>query len=381
MKKTLIKKYAELLVRTGLHLKKNQNVIIQANCDQEEFVALVVKECYEAGAKRVLVRWSSQKVAKQEYKKAKESALSDVLPFELEEAKWKSEDLPAFLWIDSDDPDGNKGIDVGKSARIRAARYKVLGPYKEAMEKLWEAILFTSRAADGNGVANWERHNVELKKRCAYLNSLGLKELHYRSSNGTDLRVGLIPGVLFQAGGEKIRGGDFEFQPNIPSEECFTSPMKGKAEGVVYSAKPLVYNGQVISDFYIVFKGGKAVEVHAKEGEEALRSILSLDEGSAYLGECALVPYDSPINNTGLLFYNTLYDENACCHLALGRGFNELYPGYENLSEAEIREKGINFSMSHVDFMIGSKDLSIVGTKESGEEVPLFENGNWAFEF
>ena len=123
------------------------------------------------------------------------------------------------------------------------------------------------------------------------------------------------------------------------------------------------------------------MEVHAKEGEEALRSILSLDEGSAYLGECALVPYDSPINNTGLLFYNTLYDENACCHLALGRGFNELYPGYENLSEAEIREKGINFSMSHVDFMIGSKDLSIVGTKESGEEVPLFENGNWAFEF
>ena len=411
MKKTLIKKYAELLVRTGLHLKKNQNVIIQANCDQEEFVALVVKECYEAGAKRVLVRWSSQKVAKQEYKKAKESALSDVLPFELEEAKWKSEDLPAFLWIDSDDPDGNKGIDVGKSARICAARYKVLGPYKEAMEnryqwciagapspewakkvfpglskreameKLWEAILFTSRAADGNGVVNWERHNAELKKRCAYLNSLGLKELHYRSSNGTDLRVGLIPGVLFQAGGEKIRGGDFEFQPNIPSEECFTSPMKGKAEGVVYSAKPLVYNGQVISDFYIVFKEGKAVEVHAKEGEEALRSILSLDEGSAYLGECALVPYDSPINNTGLLFYNTLYDENACCHLALGRGFNELYPGYENLSEAEIREKGINFSMSHVDFMIGSKDLSIVGTKESGEEVPLFENGNWAFEF
>ena len=129
------------------------------------------------------------------------------------------------------------------------------------------------------------------------------------------------------------------------------------------------------------FHEGKAVDVHAETGEEALRSILSLDEGSAYLGECALVPFDSPINNTGLLFYNTLYDENACCHLALGRGFNELYPGYENLSEAEIREKGINFSMSHVDFMIGSKDLSIVGTKESGEEVPLFENGNWAFEF
>lgn len=410
MKKTLIKEYAKLLVRSGLALKKNQNVIIQANCDQEEFVSLVVKECYEAGAKRVLVRWTSQKVAREELKKGKESALAEVLPFELEEAKWKSEDLPCLLWIDSDDPDGSKGVDANKAAKIRAARYKILGPYKEAMEnryqwciagapspewakkvfpglskkaameKLWEAILETSRAADGNGIANWEKHNEDLKKRCAYLNSLRLKELHYLSSNGTDLRVGLIPGVIFQGGGERIKGGDFEFQPNIPSEECFTSPMRGKAEGIVYSAKPLVYNGQVISDFHIVFHGGKAVEVHAKEGEDALKSILTLDEGSAYLGECALVPYDSPINNTGLLFYSTLYDENACCHLALGRGFNELYPGYENLTESEIRDKGINFSMSHVDFMIGSRDLNILGVDADGKEIPLFENGNWAFE-
>lgn len=411
MKKTILKEYAKLLVVSGLALKKGQNVVIQANCDQEDFVALVVEQCYLAGANRVLVRWNSQKVGRVAYKKAKQKALEEVLPFEEAEEAWKSEDLPCFLWIDSDDPDGNRGVNADKVAAIRAARYRVLGKYKEArenryqwciagaaspewakkvfpglrksqaVEKLWEAILLTSRAQDGNGIENWEKHNAELKKRCAYLNSLRLKELHYTSSNGTDLRVGLIPGVAFQGGGEKTKGGDFEFQPNIPSEECFTSPKKGEAEGVVYSAKPLVYNGQVISDFHLVFHNGKAVEAYAKEGEDALRSILGLDEGSAYLGECALVPYDSPINNTGLLFYNTLYDENACCHLALGRGFNELYPNYEQYSEEQIRSFGINFSLSHVDFMIGSKDLNIVGTTESCEEIQLFKDGNWAFEF
>ena len=406
-----MQKYARLIAQKGANVQKNQEVFIDAGLDQPEFVKMLVEECYRKGAKKVTVEWDYQPLTKVNYRYRSLKTLSTMDKWQIEKYQHKVDVLPAMIYLESDDPDGLKGVDQQKVAKAQQALYPIIKPMREkmenkyqwciaavpgeawakkvfpgervgkAVEKLWEAILFTSRAADGNGVANWERHNAELKKRCAYLNSLGLKELHYRSSNGTDLRVGLIPGVLFQAGGEKIRGGDFEFQPNIPSEECFTSPMKGKAEGVVYSAKPLVYNGQVISDFYIVFKEGKAVEVHAKEGEEALRSILSLDEGSAYLGECALVPYDSPINNTGLLFYNTLYDENACCHLALGRGFNELYPGYENLSEAEIREKGINFSMSHVDFMIGSKDLSIVGTKESGEEVPLFENGNWAFEF
>ena len=410
MRKTYLKEYAKLLVVSGLALKKGQYVIIQANCDQENFVALVVEECYKAGAKKVIVKWGSQKVSRVALKRAHTSVLSEVLPYEVEEAKWNAENLPCFLWIDSDDPDGNKGIDAKKSAAIRVARYKQIGQYKEAMEnkyqwciagvpspewakkvfpnerknvateKLWEAILATSRAADGNGIANWEEHNKDLKRRCAYLNSLRLKQLHYTSSNGTDLTVGLIPGVVFQGGGEKTLGADFEFQPNIPSEECFTSPRKGEAEGVVYSAKPLAYNGQLIKNFHIVFHEGKAVEAYAEEGEEALRSILSLDEGSAYLGECALVPFDSPINNTGLLFFNTLYDENACCHLALGRGFNELYPEYEKYTPEEIRSFGINFSMSHVDFMIGSKDLNIVGTKENGEQIQLFKDGNWAFE-
>ncbi len=406
---TLIHKYAELLIRSGVALKENENLIISANADQEDFVAILTQEAYQAGAKNVYVNWTSQKVSKASLIYGKEENLSTLSPMELAYWKFRGEELPAFIWVDSDDPDGAKGVDSAKAARIRQAKYKIYGKYKEmeenkvawciagapakewakkifpednaedAMEKLWEKILYTSRALDGNGISNWKKHDINLKKRCNYLNSLKLKELHYSSGNGTDFTVGLIPGVIFLGGGELTLDGRF-FQPNIPSEEVFTSPKKGVAEGIVYASKPLVYNGVLITNFWIKFHEGKAVDVHAETGEEALRSILTLDEGSAYLGECALVPFDSPINNTGLLFYNTLYDENAACHLALGRGFTELYPDFQNYSEQQLRDFGINYSLSHVDFMIGSKDLDIIGTKENGEKVQIFINGNWAFE-
>lgn len=409
MNKTLIQKYAELIIRSGISLRKDEKVIISANVDQEEFVAILTEEAYKAGAKNVYINWNSQKVSKATLIYGDEANLSTLSPMELAYWKFRGEELPAYIWVDSDDPDGAKGVDADKAARIRQAKYKIYGKYKEmeenkiawciagapakewakkifpddnaedAMEKLWEKILYTSRALDGNGIANWEKHDVNLKKRCDYLNSLRLKELHYSSSNGTDFTVGLIPGVIFLGGGETTLDGRF-FQPNIPSEEVFTSPKKGVAEGIVYASKPLVYNGVLISNFWVKFHEGKAIDVHAETGEDALRSILTLDEGSAYLGECALVPFDSPINNTGLLFYNTLYDENAACHLALGRGFTELYPNFQDYSDEQLREFGINYSLSHVDFMIGSKDLDIVGTKENGEKVQIFHNGNWAFE-
>ncbi|MCF0112624.1 MAG: aminopeptidase [Bacilli bacterium] len=409
MKKTLLKKYVELIVKSGIALKKGQSVVVRANVDQEDFVAMIVEECYREGAKRVVVKWSSQKVNRIAMKKGKLSALKEVLPEELAYQKWLADELPCMLWVDSDDPDGAKGVDPKKTAEIRKAAYMATKEFIEArenryqwciagapakpwakkvfpelspakaMEELWKAILTTARADDGNGIENWEKHDANLKKRCDYLNNLHLKSLHYTSSNGTDLTVGLIPGVIFLAGGEKTFGGTF-FQPNIPSEECFTSPMKGEAEGIVYSAKPLVYNGQLIRDFWIKFHEGKAVDVHAEEGEETLRSIIALDEGAGYLGECALVPYDSPINNTGLLFYNTLYDENAACHLALGRGFTNLYPDFAKYTEEELHAFGINKSLSHVDFMIGSKDLCIVGKTQEGKDVPIFKDGNWAFD-
>ena len=404
MNKTIEKAYAKLIVTSGLALKKGQSVIIKANADIEDFVCLVTKECYAQGAKYVHVLWQSEKVNKVQMKKASTKALCETLPMEVAYQQWFTKELPAYLWLDSDDPDASKGIDAAKAAKIKREKYKAVAEYIEAREnkyqwcicgvpskkwakkvfpsltlakakeKLYEAILLTSRASDGNGIFNWEKHDEILKNRCSYLNSLHLKSLHYTSSNGTNLKVGLIPNVIWLGGGEKTLDGTF-FQPNIPSEEVFTSPKKGEAEGIVYSAKPLVYQGQLIKDFWVKFEKGKAVDVHAEVGEEALRSILTLDEGSAYLGECALVPFDSPINNTGLLFYNTLFDENAACHL----GFTTLYPHFENYSEDELHSFGINKSLSHVDFMIGSKDLNIVGETIDGKQVQIFKDGNWAF--
>lgn len=408
MNEELIKKYAELVVKTGANVQEGQYVVIRTEVNQEYFASLVAKECYKAGAKRVFIHWKSALLEKVDYDFCKESVLSEVPTFEEAAHKFMADNLPILIWIDGEDPDGLKGVDAALVSRIRSKKYKIIGKYREAqenkaqwcivgypsvkwakkvfpelkddeaVESLLQAILKTARADDGNGIENWNAHEVDLKSRCKYLNSLGLKELVYKSTTGTDFRVGLIKGVKFQAGGEKTIDGKF-FQPNIPSEECFTSPMKGVAEGVVVASKPLVYNGQVIENFSIRFHEGKAVEVHAKKNEEVLKSILTLDEGASYLGECALVPFDSPINNTGILFYNTLFDENAACHLAIGRGFQELYPDFEKYTSEEIQKFGINYSMSHVDFMIGDEHLCITGIREIGEEVAIFKDGNWAF--
>lgn len=408
MKKTILKAYAELIVKTGINLQKGQSVNLQVPVDQEEFAAMIVEQCYKNGAKRVYIDWISQRTERAAFRYGNKKNLAEFGKFDIAKQEFLNEELPCLIYINSENPNGMNGINVEKATYIRRARMQAIGPYRakredryqwciasaaspewaklmfpelskaKAVEKLWQTILEVSRAADGNGIANWEAHDANLKKRYGQLNDMRLVSLHYTSSNGTDLTVGLIPEVKWLGGGETLPNGIF-FQPNIPSEEVFTTPRKGQAEGIVYSAKPLAYQGSVIRDFYVKFHEGKAVEVHAEEGEELLRSILNIDEGSAYLGECALVPFDSPINKTGLLFYKTLFDENAACHLALGRGFGMLYPGYENMTREELLEKGINWSSSHVDFMIGSADLSIVGTTEDGKEIQIFKDGNWAF--
>ena len=409
MKEILIQKYAELIARVGANVKEGQYVLIRTTPDQEKIAALVASECYKAGAKRVCMEWRSQYLDKVNYEYAKAEDLGHLTAYDYGFQKFQSEDLPVLIWLDAEDPDGLKNVDAKKMAEVRALRYnaakklieerenkyqwciagtpsvkwaKKVFPSlseEEAYEKLWEAILYTSRASNGNGIDNWKKHEDELKKRCSALNKMRLVKLHYLSKNGTDLVVGLNPDVIFLGGAELTTTGTI-FQPNIPTEECFTSPMKGEAEGVVFASKPLVYNGQVIEDFSFKFHKGKVVEAHAKKGEETLKSILTLDEGASYLGEAALVPFESPINQTGLLFFNTLYDENACCHLAIGRGFPSLYPNYQNYSADDILSFGINRSLSHVDFMIGTRDLKIIGTKENGEEIDIFANGTWAFD-
>jgi aminopeptidase len=408
MDQNLLKEYADLIAQTGANVQKGQYVIIRANVGIEDFASTVAEACYKAGAKRVVFDWQSALTDRVGFHYASAEDLGHLLPQELGFQEFSTASLPILIWLDADDPDGLVGLDASKIAKVKALRYSENAKYIEArenkyqwciagvpspkwaqkvfpnlpvdtaMEKLWLAILKTSRCEAKKSKSNWDLHEKDLKERCAYLNSLHLASLHYHAGNGTDLTVGLIPGVIFLGGGEKTIDGTF-FQPNIPSEECFTSPMRGQAEGIVYSSKPLAYQGQLIENFSVRFHEGKAVEVKAEKGLSALKSILSLDEGSAYLGECALVPFNSPVNQTGILFYNTLYDENACCHLALGRGFTDLYPNFEKYSEDELHHFGINKSLSHVDFMIGTADLEIVGTDAEGKSTTLFRNGTWAF--
>ncbi|MBQ7847402.1 MAG: aminopeptidase, partial [Clostridia bacterium] len=402
-------KYANLIARCGANVQKGQEVLINAELDQPEFVKMVVEECYKAGAKDVTVEWSYHPLSKINVRYRSLKTMSTIEDWQLEKLKYRTKTLPCMLHISSADPDGLKGINQEKMTKASRALYPIQKPYIDemdckyqwciaavpgeawakkvfpgmrtsaAVEKMWEAILKTSRADGDDPIAAWNEHNENLKKKFDYLNSLSIKSLHYTSSNGTDLKVGLIPGAQFMGGGENALGSGIFFNPNIPSEEIFTTPMRGKAEGIVYSAKPLSYRGELIENFSVRFENGKAVEVKAEKNEELLKTMISMDENAGYLGEVALIPYNSPINDTGILFYNTLFDENASCHLALGRGFKNVLPGYENMSEEELLEKGINNSMIHVDFMIGSKDLSIAAETFDGKTIDIFKDGNWAF--
>ena len=408
MKKTILRKYAKLIARVGVKIRKGQDVVIQAELDQPEFVEMLTDECYKAGARKVTVEWSHQPLQKYHVRHRSLKTLSTLDDWEVAKFEHYADTLPCRIYLISEDPDGLCGINQEKNAKALQARYKVSKPIRDKMENkyqwciaavpgvkwakkvfpgerasravelLWEAILKTSRV-DEDPEEAWRKHNEDLARRCEYLNSLGIESLEYKSSNGTDLKVGMIPDALFCGGGEYALGSGNYFNPNIPSEEVFTTPKRGEAEGIVYSTKPLSYRGELIEDFSIRFEGGRAVEVKAKRGEELLKQMISMDEGAAYLGECALVPYDSPIRNSGILFYNTLFDENAACHLALGMGFSNCLKDYEKYTLDECREKGINDSQIHEDFMIGSEDLSITAHTRDGRDVPIFKDGNWAF--
>ena len=407
MKKSILRSYARLIAESGVNVQKGQEVFIVAELDQPEFVAMVVEECYRRKAKKVVVDWNYQPLTKLHVRHQSLTTMSTLDNYE--EARWQHyvETIPCRIYLLSEDPDGLRGVNQEKIAKSRQKIYPIIKGYRDqienkyqwciaavpgvkwakklfpelrasqAVEKLWEAILHTSRV-DDDPVAAWDAHNKDLKSRCDYLNGLGIRELQYKASNGTDLRVGMIPEAQFCGGGETSLQGIF-FNPNIPTEECFISPKRGVAEGIVYSSKPLSYQGQLIDRFWIRFHEGKAVEWGAEENEALLTKLITMDEGSAYLGECALVPFNSPINETGILFYNTLFDENACCHLALGMGFADTIRDFEHKTLDECRALGVNDSMIHEDFMIGTADLSIDALCENGQTVPLFRDGTWAF--
>lgn len=404
--KLLLKNYAELLAEKGVNVQKGQFVKIVCDIDQPEFVYMVAKELYKRGAKSVIVDFSMQKLTALHYQKQTLKTLGTMEDYEISKLKWTAEKLPAILYLISEDPFGLTGVKDEKITKTRAARYPVIKPFRKAMDgkyqwciaavpgkawakrvfpdltakkavdKLWQAI-FAAALVDGKAVQNWNEHNAFIKGKCDFLNSLKIKKLTYSSSNGTDFCVELNEKGRFLGGKENTLSG-VTYNPNVPSYEVFTSPVAGRCEGTVVATKPLSYEGKIIDDFSITFKNGKVESVKAGKGEDLFKQIVSLDEGSAMLGEVALVPFDNPINNSGILFYETLFDENACCHLALGEGFIETLEGYENMTDDERKTLGLNDSMIHVDFMIGSADLKIVAETFDGKKVVIFENGNWA---
>lgn len=406
MKKSILKEYAKLLITKGINVQKGQDVIIYASLDQPEFVKMCVEEAYRAKARYVKVEFSDPSINKIVSNKTPLSYLNEFS--DVSKAKWeyRKDVKPCLLYLESDDPDALKGLNQEKASKNRAHLFKYIKPYREAienkyqwciagvpgvkwakkmfpelskkqaLEKLWESILYVSKVDENPSLA-WDNHNEQLRQRCKFLNDLNIDYLHYTASNGTDFKVWMLENALWMGGEEINFENNIYYNPNIPSEEVFTSPLKGKAEGIVYSSKPLSYNGEVIDEFFIEFKEGKAVRWDAKKNKELLGHMLTIDETACYLGECALISYDSPISNTNLLFYNTLYDENASCHLAIGHGFTNCIKNYENYTQQELYDMGINDSLTHVDFMIGTKDLKIVAHTRDHKEVTIFENGNF----
>ena len=407
MNQKIYEEYAKLAVEIGINLKEGQDVEITASTKCADFVKEIVKVCYEDKARSVKVEWLNEEIDKLRWLYEDEKVMSEVLTWQEEKAKYRAETLPCKIYVDDADPDAYNGIDLKKYAAVRKARYSVLKKYSdkednrnqwvivaipsvkwakkvfpelsddEAVSKLWEAIIKTMRLDQPDPVQAWKDHIDDLQEKSTKLNEMNLDYLEYKSSNGTDLTLKLQPNHYWISARETNMLGN-DFTANMPTEEVFTMPKRDGVNGVVYSTKPLSLQGQLVENFKVTFKDGKCVEVSAEKGQDILENMLNMDENSRHLGEVALVPYDSPINQTGFLFSNTLFDENACCHLAFGEAFKNNIRGYENMSEEDFKKVGFNESINHVDFMVGSEDLDIVGVDHDGNRHQIFKNGVWA---
>ncbi len=403
----MYEKIAKLAVNVGINLQQGQEVLLYISTKADYLAEYIVKEAYEKGAKHVEVVWGNDIISRLGMEYESLDVLSKVEKWQEEKAKHQSEVIPCKIHILDSDPDAFNGLDIDKMTQSRLARMKVLKKYRDlqenkdqwtilaipskawakkvfpnesenvAVEKLWEAIIKTTRLDGDDPIANWNEHVSVLCKKSKKLNELNLDYLKYSSSNGTDFTIKLQPNHLWLSAEEKNLNG-ISYVANMPTEEVFTMPKKDGANGVVVATKPLSLGGVLIENFKMYFKDGYIYKVEAEKGLEMLEKTLNMDEGSRYLGEVALVPYDSPINQTGLLFYNTLFDENACCHLAFGAAFSNNLKGYENMSKEDLEKVGFNDSVNHVDFMIGSSDLEIKGYDFAGKEYVIFKNGVWA---
>lgn len=405
-----LEQYARLVVRQGVAIQPGQELVLTVPVEASFFARMVVSAAYDAGAGHVTVIWSDDEIARLEYDNCPLERFQQLPAWKVEQMNSLAREGAAFLWLDGSDPDAllevdpakpaarslashrqctdyRHGLDFGENAwsiagvSVRAWARKVFPELSEheAYYRLWEAILDVARVVDDDPESAWETHDAMLAKNKRLLNESHFTALHYTSANGTDLTIGLPEGHIWEGGAARTKGG-VSFFPNMPTEEVFTSPDRNRADGIVHSVLPLVHNGAVVRDFWLRFEAGRVVDFAAEQGEAVLRHIIEADEGAHHLGECALISKNTPIRQSGLLFYNTLYDENASCHLALGMGFPDCYEGGVDMTKEELLEAGVNDSAKHVDFMIGADDLNICGVTAEGEERPIFIHGQWRWE-
>ena len=402
--------YANLLVRKGVSLRKGQELVLQVPVERADFARRVVAAAYRAGAGHVTVLWTDDEVSRLTYENCELSFFEHTPSWQIEQLNSLAEDGAAFLFLTGSDPSALKGIDPAKPAAAARARNTECRSFRDGMDfgrnvwciagvpvlawarevfpdlspaealyRLWVLILEVSRADGEDPESSWETHNASFEKTKRFLNSHRFDAIRYEASNGTNLVVGLPSGHVWDGGAGRTQDG-VTFFPNIPTEEVFTSPDRTRADGIVYSALPLVRSGQIVRDFWLRFEGGCVVDFGAEQGYEVLRHIIETDEGSCRLGEVALVSKNTPIRRSETLFFDTLYDENASCHLALGMGFPECLMGGVSMDKDELLARGVNQSSTHVDFMIGTDDMNIYGIDSDGTETPVFVNGQWAWE-
>ena len=402
-------KYAELALKTGVNLQKGQALMINAPIEGAEFTKKVVRKAYEMGAKDVHINWVDDELTLLKYENAPEEVIANYPEWKVKLHDYYAEDGAAVLSIRSTNPDLLKNIDPSLVAKANRAAAKAMVNFRkhtmndkitwsiisiptgdwaqkifpdksreDAMESLWDAIVKIVRVDQDNPVAAWGKHNKTLETAREILNEKSYKKLIFKAP-GTDLEIELPEGHIWK-GGSAVSENGITFNPNMPTEEVFTLPHKYGVTGTVASTKPLNYGGSLIDDFSLTFKDGKVVDYKAAQGEGTLKHLLDTDEGATRLGEVALVPHESPVSQSGLIFYNTLFDENASCHIALGKAYPTNLKDGSEMNEEELDKHGVNDSLTHVDFMIGSEKLDIDGVKEDGTTEAVFRNGTWAMD-
>ena len=405
-----LQEYARLLMEVGVNVQKGQTLVLFCPVEHAPFARLCADAAYDLGAREVVNVWSDDYMTRAKYLRADEQVFSEFPQWRADMFYSLAKQQAAFLHLRANDPENLLGVDPDRILRANKTAGEAQKPYRElsaknmfpwsigclsspkwakkvfpdldeaaAVDALWEKIFAAVRVkGDGTAVEAWKQHAANLRRHMKILNDYNFKSLHYTNSLGTDLVVELAENHIWEAGGDVTAAGQPDM-PNMPTEECFTAPKKTGINGEVYAAMPLCRDGNVIENIHFTMKDGKIIEAHATSGEEVLLNAISVDEGASYFGEVALVPFDSPIRKSGILYYDTLYDENASCHFAFGRAYASTLKGGTQMSKAELAAAGLNDSITHVDFMVGTRDLSIVGTTFDGTEIPVFVNGNFAF--